>query len=53
MLAQMNLLLHGLESPQVDPGNSLRQRLSEIGDRDKKRLTDWPRWKYCLSKLER
>ena len=35
MLAQMNLLLHGLESPQIDPGNSLRVRLNEIGDRER------------------
>jgi type I restriction enzyme M protein len=31
----MNLLLHGLEAPQIDPENSLRFRLSEIGDRDR------------------
>ncbi|MEE8240768.1 MAG: class I SAM-dependent DNA methyltransferase, partial [Nitrospirales bacterium] len=35
LLAQMNLLLHGLESPQIDPGNSLRFPLKEIGDRDR------------------
>ena len=35
LLAQMNLLLHGLESPQIDPGNALRFRLNEIGDRDR------------------
>ena len=35
LLAQMNLLLHGLEAPDIDPGNSLRFRLSEIGDRDR------------------
>jgi type I restriction enzyme M protein len=35
LLCQMNLLLHGLESPRIDPGNSLRQRLSEIGDRER------------------
>lgn len=35
MLAQMNLLLHGLEAPQIDPGNALRFRLSEIGERDR------------------
>jgi len=35
LLAQMNLLLHGLEFPQIDPGNSLRFRLREIGDRDR------------------
>src|SRR6185312_15446325 len=32
LLAQMNLLLHGLESPRIDPGNALRFRLGEIGD---------------------
>ena len=35
LLCQMNLLLHGIESPQVDPLNALRFRLSEIGDRDR------------------
>ena len=35
MLAQMNLLLHGLESPQIDPGNSLRFPLREIGDKER------------------
>lgn len=35
LLAQMNLLLHGLENPQVDPLNSLRFPLREIGDRDR------------------
>ncbi|WP_040666056.1 HsdM family class I SAM-dependent methyltransferase, partial [Nitrolancea hollandica] len=35
LLAQMNLLLHGLESPQIDPLNSLRVPLREIGDRDR------------------
>ena len=35
MLAQMNLLFHGLESPQIDPGNALRFRLAEIGERDR------------------
>ncbi len=35
LLCQMNLLLHGLEAPNIDPGNSLRHRLSEIGDRDR------------------
>lgn len=35
LLAQMNLLLHGLESPQIDPGNALRFPLKEIGDRDR------------------
>lgn len=35
LLSQMNLLLHGLESPDIDPGNALRFRLSEIGERDR------------------
>jgi type I restriction enzyme M protein len=35
LLAQMNLLLHGLEYPRIDPGNSLRFRLAEIGDKDR------------------
>lgn len=35
LLAQMNLLLHGLETPQVDPLNSLRFPLKEVGDRDR------------------
>jgi type I restriction enzyme M protein len=35
LLAQMNLLLHGLESPRIDPGNSLRFPLGDIGDRDR------------------
>lgn len=32
LLVQMNLLLHGLEFPQIDPGNSLRFPLREMGD---------------------
>ncbi len=35
LLAEMNLLLHGLESPQIDPGNALRFPLKEIGDKDR------------------
>jgi type I restriction enzyme M protein len=35
LLAQMNLLLHGVESPQIDPGNSLRNPLTEIGNKDR------------------
>src|SRR5947209_4956696 len=35
LLAEMNLLLHGVDSPQVDPGNSLRTPLREIGERDR------------------
>lgn len=35
MLLQMNLLLHGLEYPQVRYGNTLEQKLSDIGDSDR------------------
>ena len=35
LLAQMNLLLHGLEFPQIDPLNSLRFPLREIGDKNR------------------
>lgn len=35
LLAQMNLLFHGLEAPQINPGNSLNVRLSEIGEADR------------------
>jgi type I restriction enzyme M protein len=35
LLAQMNLLLHGLESPKIDPLNSLRFPLREMGDKDR------------------
>mgnify|MGYP000427405893 CR=1 FL=1 len=35
LLCQMNLLLHGVETPKIDPGNALRFRLSELGDRDR------------------
>jgi type I restriction enzyme M protein len=35
MLCEMNLLLHGLEAPNIDPGNALRFRLNEIGERDR------------------
>ncbi|NGY04007.1 N-6 DNA methylase [Solimonas terrae] len=31
MLVQMNLLLHGLEAPQIAYGNTLERRVSEIG----------------------
>jgi type I restriction enzyme M protein len=34
-LGQMNLLLHGLEYPQIIYDNSLNVRLSEIGDKDR------------------
>jgi type I restriction enzyme M protein len=35
LLCQMNLLLHGLEYPDIDPGNALRFPLREIGDRER------------------
>src|SRR5262249_32986311 len=35
MLGQMNLLLHGLDAPQIDPNNALRLKLSEIGEKDR------------------
>jgi type I restriction enzyme M protein len=35
MLAQMNLLLHGLEYPQIAYGNTLAAKLSEMGDKDR------------------
>ncbi|WP_233144729.1 class I SAM-dependent DNA methyltransferase [Methyloprofundus sedimenti] len=35
LLAQMNLLLHGLEYPRIDPQNSLRFPLREIGDKQR------------------
>lgn len=35
LLAQMNLLLHGLEYPRISTGNSLEVKLSELGDRDR------------------
>jgi type I restriction enzyme M protein len=31
----MNLLLHGLDAPQIDPGNSLRHKLTEVGEKDR------------------
>ena len=35
MLTQMNLLLHGMEFPDVRYGNSLATRLTELGDKDR------------------
>jgi type I restriction enzyme M protein len=35
LLCQMNLLLHGLDSPQIDSGNALRHKLTEIGEKDR------------------
>lgn len=35
LLSQMNLLLHGLERPDIDPENSLRHELTSLGDKDR------------------
>jgi len=35
LLCQMNLLLHGLEYPTIDPLNALRFPLREIGEKDR------------------
>jgi type I restriction enzyme M protein len=35
MLVQMNLLLHGLEYPNIKYGNTLAQKVTEIGDSDR------------------
>ncbi|MFM9857402.1 HsdM family class I SAM-dependent methyltransferase [Pseudoxanthobacter sp. M-2] len=35
LLAQMNLLLHGIEAPDIEFGNALRFKLTEIGERDR------------------
>src|SRR3990172_1577932 len=35
LLCQMNLLLHGLDAPRIDPGNALRFKLTEIGEKDR------------------
>jgi type I restriction enzyme M protein len=35
LLAQMNLLLHGLDAPDIDPENALRFRLTELGEKDR------------------
>jgi type I restriction enzyme M protein len=35
LLCEMNLLLHGIEYPEIDPGNALRFPLREIGDNDR------------------
>ena len=35
LLCQMNLLLHGVEYPEIDPQNALRFPLREIGDKDR------------------
>lgn len=35
LLAQMNLLLHGLNYPKIDSGNSLRKPLREISDNER------------------
>ncbi|MCF8449818.1 MAG: type I restriction-modification system subunit M [Taibaiella sp.] len=35
LLSQMNLLLHGMNYPNIDSGNSLRIPLRDIGDKDR------------------
>jgi type I restriction enzyme M protein len=35
LLCQMNLLLHGVETPNIDPLNALRFPLREIGDKER------------------
>jgi len=35
LLCEMNMLLHGIEAPDIDPGNALRFPLRDIGDRDR------------------
>jgi Type I restriction-modification system methyltransferase subunit len=35
LLCQMNLLLNGMEAPRIDPLNSLRFNLREIGEKDR------------------
>lgn len=35
LLCQMNMLLHGVETPNIDPLNALRFPLREIGDKDR------------------
>ena len=35
LLVQMNLILHGLEYPQIVFGNTLEKRISEIGDSER------------------
>ena len=35
LLCQMNLLLHGLDSPKIDPGNALRHKLTNIGEKER------------------
>jgi type I restriction enzyme M protein len=35
LLCQMNMLLHGIDNPEIDAGNALRFPLREIGDSDR------------------
>jgi type I restriction enzyme M protein len=35
VLCQMNLLLHGLDAPQITKGNSLDVKIAELGDKDR------------------
>jgi type I restriction enzyme M protein len=35
LLCQMNMLLHGIESHEIDPGNALRFPIREIGEKER------------------
>jgi type I restriction enzyme M protein len=35
MLSQMNLLLHGLDAPATQYGNSLAVKITELGEKDR------------------
>lgn len=35
MLSQMNLLLHGLDAPAIEYGNSLAVKITELGEKDR------------------
>jgi type I restriction enzyme M protein len=35
LLCQMNMLLHGIESPEIDAGNALRFPITAIGEKDR------------------
>lgn len=35
LLCQMNLLLHGLDAPQIEADNALRHKLTEVGEKER------------------
>ena len=35
LLCQLNLLLHGLDTPQIEADNALRHKLTELGEKDR------------------